>query len=232
MLNYKKSIIALFCLPISLYANEKIVQTLSDLGLTDIKVMDEKIAELPNFKMVTSAQGIFYINDKANLIIQGNVLAFENNQLVNLNNKALMKEINALEPEKIVYKAKDEKYVVNVFMDITCHYCHLMFSKLKEYNNLGITVKWLAFPRSGLDSSVAEQMETIWQSSDPKKELEEAENGNLPIKLTKPNKIVKHFNLARQFGVNGTPTMVTDDGKVIPGYLAPEKLLKILEENK
>ena len=45
----------------------------------------------------------------------------------------------------IIYPAKNEKYVVTVFMDITCHYCHILHQQVKEYNDLGITVRYLAF---------------------------------------------------------------------------------------
>ena len=52
----------------------------------------------------------------------------------------------------IVYPAKNEKHVVTVFIDISCHYCHLLHQQIKEYNELGITVRYLAFPRAGLNS--------------------------------------------------------------------------------
>ena len=38
----------------------------------------------------------------------------------------------------------------------------------------------------------------------------------------------KHFNLGQAIGVQGTPSIVTDEGKMIPGYLPPEELLNIL----
>lgn len=52
----------------------------------------------------------------------------------------------------IVYKAPDEKHVITVFTDITCGYCHKLHEEMKDYNALGITVRYLAFPRQGLES--------------------------------------------------------------------------------
>lgn len=49
----------------------------------------------------------------------------------------------------IEYKAANEKYVVTVFTDITCGYCVRLHSQMKEYNDLGITVRYMAFPRQG-----------------------------------------------------------------------------------
>ncbi len=46
----------------------------------------------------------------------------------------------------------EEKHVITVFTDITCGYCHKLHQQMKEYNDLGITVRYLAFPRQGLAS--------------------------------------------------------------------------------
>lgn len=130
----------------------------------------------------------------------------------------------------IVYPAKNEKHVVTVFMDITCHYCHLLHQQLKEYNDLGITVRYLAFPRAGMNNQTAKQMEAIWTAKDPVFALNEAEKGNLPKEVKTPNVVKKHYELGAQFGVNGTPSIVTSTGELIGGYLKPADLLSALEE--
>jgi len=40
-----------------------------------------------------------------------------------------------------------------------------------------------------------------------------------------------HFNLGRRLGVQGTPSIITEEGKMIPGYLPPRELLNLLETN-
>ncbi|STY61469.1 Thiol:disulfide interchange protein DsbC precursor [Mannheimia haemolytica] len=66
--------------------------------------------------------------------------------------KDCLAELNSYTNEMIVYPAKNEKHVITVFMDITCHYCHLLHTKIKEYNDLGITIRYLAFPRGGMNT--------------------------------------------------------------------------------
>ena len=39
----------------------------------------------------------------------------------------------------------------------------------------------------------------------------------------------KHFKLGQAIGVQGTPSIVTEDGRMIPGYLPPQDLLNILD---
>ena len=131
----------------------------------------------------------------------------------------------------IIYPAKNEKYVVTVFMDITCHYCHILHQQLKEYNDLGITVRYLAFPRGGMNET-ARQMEAIWTSKDPVFALNEAEKGNLPKELKAPNIVKRHYDLGVQLGVQGTPSIVTSTGELIGGYLKPKDLLAALKESE
>jgi len=58
----------------------------------------------------------------------------------------------------------------------------------------------------------------------------EAEKGNLPKEVKTPNVVKKHYELGAQFGVNGTPSIVTSTGELIGGYLKPADLLSALEE--
>ena len=104
-----------------------------------------------------------------------------------------------------------------------------MHQQLKEYNDLGITVRYLAFPRGGLDNQTARQMEAIWTAKDPMFALNDAEKGNLPKELKTPNMVKKHYMLGVQLGVTGTPTIITSEGDVIGGYLKPADLLAALE---
>ena len=72
-------------------------------------------------------------------------------------------------------------------------------------------------------------MEAIFAAKDPVFALNEAEKGNLPKELKTPNIVKKHYMLGVQFGVGGTPTIITSDGETIGGYLKPADLLAELE---
>ena len=199
---------------------------LEKLGVKDIEIQSSPIKGL---RTVISDQGVFYAEEGGDYLLQGNIYKLSDKGISNVSNNVLMDKLNALTSEMIVYPAKNEKHVVTVFMDITCHYCHLLHQQIKEYNDLGITIRYLAFPRGGTDSKTANQMEAIFTAKDPAFALNEAENGNLPKELKTPNIVKKHYNLGIQFGVNGTPTIVTSKGEIIGGYLKPRELLAELE---
>ncbi|MDU7785699.1 bifunctional protein-disulfide isomerase/oxidoreductase DsbC [Aggregatibacter aphrophilus] len=219
--------LSLLAISMSVTANDAALKSkLEKLGVKDIDIQTSPIKGL---KTVVSDQGIFYASEDGEYLLQGKIYKLTDKGISNVTNKVLLDKLNALKNEMIVYPAKNEKHVVTVFMDITCHYCHLLHQQVKEYNDLGITVRYLAFPRAGMESQTAGQMEAIFTAKDPTFALNEAEKGNLPKELKTPNVVRKHYLLGAQFGVNGTPTIITSEGEVIGGYLKPADLLAALE---
>ena len=229
----KKTKIALLAL--SLFAGSAMADdaslksSLEKMGATNVRLSE---SPLPGFRLATSNEGIVHISENGQYVVQGNfnVLELKNGKATDITHKAQMASLNALSNEMIIYPAKQEKHVVTVFMDITCHYCHILFENVKAYNEEGITLRFLAFPRAGLNTQTAKQMEAIWQAKDRMKALEDAEAGNLPKELKTPNLVKKHYELGIQFGVTGTPYMVTDKGAVIGGYVPAKELAKMLSE--
>lgn len=229
----KKTKIALLAL--SLFAGSAMADdaslksSLEKIGATNVRLSE---SPLPGFRLATSNEGIVHISENGQYVVQGNfnVLELKNGKATDITHKTQMASLNALSNEMIIYPAKQEKHVVTVFMDITCHYCHILFENVKAYNEQGITLRFLAFPRAGLNSQTAKQMEAIWQAKDRMKALEDAEAGNLPKELKTPNLVKKHYELGIQFGVTGTPYMVTDQGEVIGGYVPAKELAKMLSE--
>ncbi len=73
----------------------------------------------------------------------------------------------------IEFKAKDEKYVVTAFTDITCGYCRKMHKQMDDYNSRGITFRYLAYPRSGIKDQTGnlsqgfKDLRSVWCSEDP-----------------------------------------------------------------
>ena len=206
----------------------EIKSKLQALGAKNIEVKDSPVKGL---KTAVTDQGILYVSENGQYVLQGKMYELTNKGPVDVAGKLLADKVNALKNEMIIYPAKNEKYVVTVFMDITCHYCHILHQQLKEYNDLGITVRYLAFPRAGMNET-ARQMEAIWTSKDPVFALNEAEKGNLPKELKAPNIVKRHYDLGVQLGVQGTPSIVTSTGELIGGYLKPKDLLAALKESE
>lgn len=226
----KTNIIALSLIGLSTFtfaSDAKLKNQLEKIGATEVKISE---SPLSGFKMATSNEGIVYISEDGRYIIQGKIFELKNGKAVDITNQGLMAVLNSYANEMIIYPAKNEKHVVTVFMDITCHYCHLLHQKITEYNDLGITIRYLAFPRGGMNTQTAKQMEAIWTAQDKMKALNDAENGKLPTQLKTPEIVKKHYQLGVKFGVTGTPNIVTSEGELIGGYVEPKELAKMLSE--
>lgn len=225
----KKIFTALLCVAAAnaMADDAAIKRKLQSFNVSNIAI---KSSPISGIRTAVTDQGILYVSEDGKYLFEGKLYEFTNNGPVDVAGKILVDKLNSYKDEMIVYPAKNEKHVVTVFMDITCHYCHLLHQQLKEYNDLGITVRYLAFPRAGMNNQTAKQMEAIWTAKDPVFALNEAENGNLPKEVKTPNIVKKHYELGIQFGVRGTPSIVTSTGEVIGGYLKPADLLRALEE--
>ena len=197
-------------------ANDAAIKAkLQTLGARQVEISD---SPLKGIKIVNTEQGLLYASEDGNYVLQGKLYQLTDKGPVDVAGKVLMNKLNAMQNEMIVYPAKNEKY-----------YCHLLHQQVKEYNDLGITVRYLAFPRTGLNSQTARQMEAIWTAEDRAFALNEAEKGNLPKALKDPNIVKKQYELGIQFGVAGTPSIVTANGEVLGGYLKPADLLTALQ---
>lgn len=205
-----------------------IINSLKKLGVEQIEV---KSSPIKGMKTVITEQGILYASEDGKYVLQGKLFELTDKGPIDVSAKSLMSVLESYKNDMIVYPAKNEKHIVTVFMDITCHYCHKLHEEMKGYNDLGITVRYLAFPRRGMDKT-AQQMESIFTAKDKVQALNDAEKGKLPTELKTPQIVKKHYDLGVQFGVRGTPAIVTSSGELIGGYLPPKDLLAALEESQ
>lgn len=206
---------------------QKLASTLS------VEVQSLNMSQIPGLYEAITDRGVLYISQDGSKLFHGSLYDLDNG-MKNLTEAALagprVEMIKQFEPNMLVYKAKDEKHVVTVFTDITCGYCRKLHNQMDEYNDLGITVRYLAFPRQGVPSKNANDMAAIWCSADPLKAMTDAKGGKLvdTAKNCDAN-ISQQYNLGQTLGVNGTPAIVLEDGTMIPGYQPPEQLLQALE---
>ena len=119
-----------------------------------------------------------------------------------------------------------------VFTDVDCGYCRRLHQQMAEYHELGIGVRYVAFPRSGPDTDSWITMQSIWCSDDRSSALTSAKAGGfVPERHCDSVSVERHFELGREIGLSGTPALVTPDGQLIPGYVPPARLAAILNQD-
>jgi thiol:disulfide interchange protein DsbC len=112
---------------------------------------------------------------------------------------------------------------VTVFTDVDCGYCRKLHNQIEEYNKLGITINYAAFPRSGLGTDSFTKMVNAWCSDNTKLSLTRLKNNKeVAANFCDNQPVSKHYAIGKKLGVTGTPAIFSTDGILIPGYLSPD----------
>ncbi|MBU1192963.1 MAG: DsbC family protein [Gammaproteobacteria bacterium] len=187
---------------------------------------------IPGLFEVTFGPQLFYVSEDGRYLIQGNLIdvAARSNLTEARQGELHKAAIDKLGAENmVVFAAAKPKHTVTVFTDIDCGYCRKLHNEVKEANDLGITVRYLFFPRSGPNTDSYYKAETVWCSENRQQALTDAKAGkDLPRKSC-ANPIDKHMQLVQAFGLQGTPAIVLEDGRVLPGYVPAKQLQAMLE---
>ena len=206
-----------------------IKQSLAKLGVQSTDIQPSPVSGMST---VLTDSGVLYVTDDGKHIIQGPMYDVSGAQPVNVTNQLLLGKLNALSNEMSVYKAPKEQHVITVFTDITCGYCHKLHEQMSDYNALGITVRYLAFPRQGLDSDAEKEMKAIWCAKDKNKAFDDVMAGKSVAPASCDVDIADHYALGVQLGVSGTPAVVLSNGTLVPGYQPPKEMKEFLDEHQ
>jgi len=187
---------------------------------------------------VRDGSKILYLSADGRYLLHGELYDLSTGEPENLTEKSLQglrkQLINSVPAnEFITFKAKNEKYKINIFTDIDCGYCRKLHSEIEDYLAEGISINYLFFPRAGLNSDAYKKAVSVWCADDKNEAMTIAKMGTGVLeKKTCKNPVKEHMALGDKIGVRGTPMMVTNDGTVFPGYVPAKQLAKALSENK
>tara|TARA_R110000744_G_scaffold2452_3_gene9899 strand:- start:164 stop:973 length:810 start_codon:yes stop_codon:yes gene_type:complete len=208
------------------------------LGFNVASIKPSKMAGVVE---VLTDQGLFYASADGNFLLHGKMYGLGDN-VSNLTEESLaqvrVEGMVKFSDAMIVYPAKNEKHVVTVFTDITCGYCRKMHEQIDDYNDKGITVRYLAYPRAGVKdrsggySQGFKDLRSIWCHEDAQSALTKAKSGSTVAARICDMPIEEEFDFGRQVGVTGTPAIILENGMMVPGYQDPSKLFVLLETSQ
>ena len=157
---------------VSLVANAADETAIREKLTTMLGLEVDSFADSPvkGLVQVSTNRGLFYVSENGEYLLQARVFNIDEN-MRNETEVALsslrLDGVKEMASSAITFKAKEEKHVITVFTDITCGYCRKLHNEIGELNDSGITVRYLAFPRSGLNSENYEDMVSVWCASNP-----------------------------------------------------------------
>ncbi|MEL0287354.1 MAG: DsbC family protein, partial [Gammaproteobacteria bacterium] len=162
--------------------------------------------------------------------VVGDVYQRVNQRIVNLSDQRRMEDRKALlltldESEMVVFDSiAERKASITVFTDIDCGFCRKLHQEVPSLNQMGVAVRYLAYPRAGVGSDSFDKIVSAWCAPDPKRALTLAKSLQPIDAKTCDNPVSDHLQLGSRMGVTGTPAIVLDNGRLVPGYLPAERL--------
>ncbi len=186
---------------------------------------------------VVYGSDVFYLSEDGRYLFQGDMvdLLTQDNLTEQRRTKGRHKQMQtvALETKiRFIPENRKPEHVVDVFTDVDCFYCQKLHIEMVDYLREGIEIRYLAFPRAGVNSHSYDKIVSVWCADDQKAEMTLAKNKQIPQKRGCDNPVQDHMALAKKIGVTGTPALVFSDGTLMPGYLPALQLKKMLDEHK
>lgn len=177
---------------------------------------------------------VFYGTADGRYMFAGDMYELTDSNLVNLaeagraaKRQALMARVAP--EEMVVFSPEGEtKAAINVFTDVDCGYCQKLHLEVPKLNEMGIEVRYLAYPRAGVGSESYQKIVSAWCSADRNTAITRLKARQTIPTLSCSNPVASQLDLGREVGVTGTPAIVLEDGRLLPGYMPAEQLASAL----
>ena len=194
---------------------------------SDFEISDVKETPIKGIYQVTIGPDVIYMSRDGNYVLKGEILDIGNRRNLTEDFRAQTR-INLLntisDGEYIEFSSTKSKNYIYVFTDVDCGYCRKLHRDVPELNSMGIAVRYLAYPRAGVDSIIGEEMRNVWCAENRQKALTTSKNRQpIEVKICDAP-IARHHALGRELGVTGTPAIFLENGRKLPGYIPPDEL--------
>jgi len=192
-----------------------------------------KPAPVEGWYEVARGSAIGYISEDARYLFDGDLIDLQNK--VNLTEKRRndwrkTKIASIDEDQMIIFEPKKATHTVTVFTDVDCGYCRKLHSQIDEYLAEGIRVRYVFYPLRGEKAPSYHTAENVWCADDRQQALTLAKQGKKVEEKQCETPVAQHLQTGIELGIRGTPGIISEDGRLLPGYMPPKTLLSELDK--
>ncbi|MBT8108053.1 MAG: DsbC family protein [Gammaproteobacteria bacterium] len=193
-----------------------------------IEPEDVSPSQVDGWFLIQKGSVVAYISDDGRYLMQGELIDLD--QQINLTEQSRSgsrRELMAsvADEQTILFAPENPEHTVTVFTDVDCSYCRKLHARIDEYMDQGIAIRYVLYPRNGPASSGWSRSEDVWCARDRNNALTMAKlDREFETASCDASIISKHYVLGQDVGLNGTPAIVLEDGRLIGGYVAPASL--------
>lgn len=204
--------------------------------LPGITAADIAPSPVPGLYQVHKGSDYGYVTSDGRYLVRGDLLDLSTDE--NLTEKeregARLSVLKKFGPDQIIeFAAANPKHVITIFTDIDCGYCRKLHAEMADYNQQGISVRYLFYPRMGPNTPSFDQAKSVWCSKDRKEALTQAKAGrHINAPTTCKNPVQAQYDAGDALGINATPMMVLDDGELVRGYVPAATLAARLAQKR
>ncbi len=187
---------------------------------------------VPGMMEVQLNNEILYMSEDGRYLVQGRMIDLETQTDLTDAAKTVVRreKLTGLDESQMVsFGPEDAEFELMVFTDTDCGYCRRLHEQIEDYIDEGIRINYLAFPRAGAGSETFNTMVSVWCADDRQSAMNTAKSGQKPPEAKCDNPVEEQYQLGKSLGVTGTPSMMTPNGDMIPGYVPPQQLRQRLE---
>lgn len=207
---------------------QKLIEKLKNVSSGD--AMIEKIEPSPaeGVYIVTMNSREYFIYSHGDHLLVGDL--YDAVQQINVGQERTNERIAGViqeipKSDMIVMGEPLEKYVT-VFTDTDCFYCQQFHTEIADLQNQGIQVRYLMFPRAGIGSESYIEAVSVWCAKDQAEAITVAKAGGTVEPADCENPVADQYELGQIIGIQGTPTIILQNGKVINGYAGVDRLVE------
>lgn len=216
-------------------ADDQLERRLSEkikMVLPGAKVTSVKPGPIQGLYEVLIGPALLYITDDGRYVVRGDVFDLETKDNIT-NTRRSQARIAAFESlgvaSMIEFGPADGKATrtIYVYTDIDCAYCRKMHQEINQLTGAGIAVRYLAFPRTGLNGDSYNKAVSVWCSANRQQALTDSKLGKTIETKTCENPVAVHYHMGEAMGVHGTPAVYAD-GQELGGYIPAAELIRML----
>lgn len=199
-----------------------------------IPIQTVRPSPLPGIYEIQAGMNFGYVSADGEYLIEGDLVRLSTGEAITEKARKVVR-LDAIRKigvdNMIVFAppADQIKHTITVFTDLDCGYCRMLHSQVAEYNAKGIAIQYAFFPRTGPNTESFFKAESVWCSADRKAALTQAKAGGAVPEAKCKNPVLDQYNIGSAIGVRGTPSIILEDGEMIPGYQPPDQLAQVLD---
>ena len=230
-----KLFLTLIALVISGYAvadNRAVIEKALQSIAPEFKVDKITPSPIKGVSEVLIGPRLFYVTNDGKYLFQGSLIEIASRTDVSEERRKSIRldAVNSIsEDDMIIFPAKEPRHTITVFTDIDCGYCRKLHREVDQFNASGITVRYLMYPRSGVNTPSYYKAVSVWCEDDRNAALTNSKAGKTLPRANCDNPVKAHMELGELLGVTGTPAIILDDGELMPGYVPAVRLAKALD---